>query len=160
LFVVKGDVVMLRISTQDKTAIKEAAERRGKSLTTFITEAAVKQARAAEPKKAARLVHGGVPSWFRGTCFEAAQGGTSNYSHAGYKLARSLGSVQPWEAGDDEWTAAVEQLKTLIDNDNEDAVWDWFAEHVPKFVALIPSRRRDQFLAGIYRAREADEIIL
>ena len=155
---------MLRISTENKATIKEAATIVGKSLTTFITDAALKQAKQVERRPPARGVHGGVPSWFRATCYEASKGGAGGYKIAGYKLASSLGKESPHDIEDDEWSEEIEKLKGLLDVavkrsshgpytriDDGAPVIAWFTEHYPKAMALVPARRRDQFVAGVAR---------
>jgi hypothetical protein len=161
--VAKADVLVLRISAEDKASIKAAAEVIGKSLTTFITEAAVKQAaqvkrRPPRKQSAAKGVHGGVPTFFRACCYEAAQGGENGYDSAAWHLANSLGSQQPYDIEADDWAKEMEALQDSIGNDDDQAIWEWFKRHYPKCIALVPVRRRAQFVAGVRRAAEDGRI--
>jgi uncharacterized protein (DUF1778 family) len=157
--VTKAEVLVLRISTKDKAAIKEAAERSAKSLTTFITEAAVRQAAQVERRPpSTKGVHGGVPTFFRACCFEAAQGGANGYKIAAWHLSNSLGSQQPYDLDDEEWERVLEALKQAITDDDDVAIWNWFKRHYPRCMALVPARRREQFVAGVRRAEEDGRI--
>ncbi len=148
----KRETIVLRISEENKANIKAAADRRGLSLTTFITDAALSSAR-----RVTKLPHGahtGVPSFFRAGCREAAHGGSNNYSGAAWHLANSIGSQIPYDLEVQEWAKLVAKLIELIDSDDEQGVWDWFKQHYPKCMALVPSRRREQFVEGVRRAHE------
>jgi hypothetical protein len=155
---VKGESLLLRLSSEDKAAIKAAADRQGLSLTTFITDAALKRAQQVQKAPAPRGVHGGVPGFFRACCHEAQQGGANGYSNAGWHLANALDNECPYDLELDEWQQEVEKLKSLLAADNTEGVWEWFERHLPKCAALIPARRRDQFVAGVRRAYYEDII--
>jgi hypothetical protein len=151
----KGEVIMLRISTEDKAAIKAAADKAGKSITSFITDAAVKRASAVE----ARGVHGGVATSFRALAHEAASGGTNGYERCGHHLASVLASEQPGDVYADEWASEVVAFQKLVSRGADvSVIWGWFKLHYPKFLTLIPARRREQFVAGVRRADEEDRI--
>jgi Protein of unknown function (DUF1778) len=156
----KEETIVLRVSTENKQTIKAAADSVDKSLTTFVIDAALKQAEQVKRRPPARGVHGGLASWFRATCYEASKGGTGGYEAAGFKLAAALGSEIPGDIEDDEWPAEVEKLEALLDGDDDRAVIDWFEQHYPRFIALVPSRRRAQFVAGVVRAHREGEIEL
>jgi hypothetical protein len=121
------------------------------------TKAATKQARAVA-RRPARGIHGGVPGFFLAACHTAAQGGANSYASAGWHLANSVGGEVPYDVELDEWVDEVEVLQKLAAVDDRRAVWDWFAAHYPKAMALIPARRRDQFVAGVRRAWEDGRI--
>ncbi len=150
---VERATVLLRLSTENKAAIESAAAALGKSVTTFLTEAALTRARQIKRRSPARGAHGGVPTFFRACCHEAAQGG-NGYGGAAWHLANSIGSQMPDDLEVQEWAKLVDELIELIDNDDEQGVWDWFKHHYPKCMALVPSRRREQFVDGVRRARE------
>jgi hypothetical protein len=156
----KEEAIVLRISTEDKATIKAAADSVSKSLTTFIIDAALKEAGQVARRPPAKGVHGGVPSWFRATCYEASKGGTGGYEIAGFKLAAAVGSESPYDLEGDEWADEIDKLKALLDSDDDKPVIAWFVQHYPKMMALVPARRRDQFVAGVARAYEEDEINL
>jgi hypothetical protein len=101
--------------------------------------------------------HGGVPTHFRARCAEAARGVIS-YSHIGYYLATSLISEIPYDLEEEEWLDAIVRLIKMLDTEEKKNVLNWFREHLPKFMAFVPSRRSEQFLAGVYRAHEEGSI--
>jgi hypothetical protein len=154
LSVAKAEVLVLRISTEDKATIKAASERLGKSLTTFITEAASKRAREIQKRPPGRGVHSGVPSFFKACCFEAARGGTGGYDVPGWHLTAALGGQAPYDLDEDEWHDELEKLEQLLSGDDDNAVFAWFEQHYPRCMVLIPARRREQFVVGVRRAHE------
>lgn len=86
-----------------------------------------------------------VPSFFKMCLFEAAARkavNTStgvvykNYLDAGYELARHVGKY----VGED----ALNRL-TRIDGDQ---VALWMKSYMPRFITLVPSRRRENFVKG------------
>ena len=159
----KAKAVLLRMSIDHNAEIQAAAESLGQSVTTFLTDAALKQARQVKkrPKKrpSSRGVHGGVPSFFRACCFEAANGG-GGYSVPGWHLANALGSQIPYDLEVDEWQAEIKTLRDLLANENGEEVWTWFKRHFPKCMALVPTRRREQFVAGVQGAYEEGRVEL
>lgn len=157
---VKEEVTMLRLSTGDKEVIKAAADRLGVSVTTFITEAALKRVADVKRQPGSKGVHGGVPSWFRATCREAAQGGTNGYNIAGFKLATALGHECPLDLEEDEWEQEVGHLHALLERDDDETIWRWFRAHFPRALSLVPERRRDQFVAGVRRAYDENDIAI
>jgi hypothetical protein len=101
--------------------------------------------------------HGGVPTHFRARCAEAAQG-VSTYSHVGYYLATVLMREIPYDLEEEDWLNAIAHLTDMLDAEEENNVWIWFHEHLPKFMACIPSRHRGHFLSGVHRAHEEGRI--
>lgn len=158
--VTKGEIIVLRISTDDKTVIKNAADANGKSLTTFIVEASRKQADRSAKHPPARGVHGGLPTWFRATCREAAHGGALGYENVGWKLAGSVGGEIPIDIETDDWVEEVKVLTDLLADREDESVWKWFKQHYPRLIALVPTRRRDQFLDGVRRAYKDGDIVV
>jgi hypothetical protein len=49
-------------------------------------------------------------------------------------------------------------LRECLDARDDEAVLGWFDCHYPKCMALVPPRRREQFLAGVYRAHDEERI--
>ncbi len=109
----------------------------------------------------------GVPSFFRGLCREARNGGRGGYKTAGHELARHVGDLV--EGYDPE--AKLDELAGLLfprrtDDPNkiayvrrdDDALLVWFRREFPRCIDLVPPRRRGKFLEGIYEA--ADEGIV
>jgi hypothetical protein len=104
-----------------------------------------------------RGIHAGVPTFFRALCCEAALGGDRGYHTPGYHLAIALGNEQPGDICFDEWGEEIDNLKLLLDDDD---VWQWFRAHFPKMMALVPSRRRDQFVSGVRDAHDEGRVAL
>lgn len=154
----KAETIVLRVSSENKASIKLAAEGLRQSVTTFITEAALKRARQVATRPPARGVHGGVPSFFRACCLEAGRGGTNGYASAAWHLANSIGSQMPHDLADEEWEKEIDALKELLASDDDDGVLDWFTRHYPKCMKLVPARRRSQFVAGVRQAEEDGRI--
>lgn len=105
--------------------------------------------------------HAGVSTWFRASCAEAKlQSVPGGYATPGYKLASSLASEMPYDVEDDVWTERLERLCETCADDNHEAIWEWFCAHLPKFMKLVPSRRKTQFVDGVIRAYEDERIML
>ena len=41
-----------------------------------------------------------------------------------------------------------------VDAKRKALIWNWFYEHFPKCMKLVPKRRMDQFVAGVSKAHE------
>ena len=108
----KEQNLLVRVSTQDKAAVKAAAARLEQSVTTFVTEAVMHRVRHVERLRPPQGVHEGVPSFFRACCIEAANGGESGYFGAGLRLAGSLGDQMPYSLEWEQWKQEVEQRRT------------------------------------------------
>jgi len=96
--------------------------------------------------------HSGVPTFFRACCLEASEGRQFTYAHPGYHLALHLHSQQPYDLAEEEWTKEIEYLCRLLDSDDVEGAWNWFCEHFPKCMKLVPKRRLGQFVAGVSEA--------
>jgi hypothetical protein len=102
-------------------------------------------------------VHGGVPTYFRALCYTASSGGTSGYAEAGYAMASAVKADIPGNVEDDEWLENyVPCFEALVAERDDVAVLNWLVCHFPRWMAHVPKRRRQSFLAGIYRC--ADEM--
>jgi len=159
----KDEVIVLRISGDSKAAIKSAAAGLGQSMTTFIGETIDKRVRALKrrpPKRAPTYgIHEGVPTFFRACCLEASRGGENGYRAAGWHLANSItNGQQPHDIESDDWESEIDALKELLASEDEVGAWDWFKRHYPKCMALVPGRRREQFIAGVRQAHEDGRI--
>ena len=128
-------------------------------MTTFLTDAALKRARQVKKRPLSRGVRSGVPSFFRACCYEAANGG-GGYSGPGWHLANAIGSQSPYDLEEDEWQQEVEKLRALLADDESEGVWDWFKQHYPKCMQLVPARRREQFVDGVRQAYEEGRLEL
>lgn len=102
--------------------------------------------------------HTGVPTFFRACCHEASQGNEWTYAHPGYHLAIHLWGQQPYDMDDDQWAKETDRLTNALDHQDDDAVWNWFKEHFPKCMKLVPTRRKAQFVAGVRQAYEEERI--
>jgi len=102
--------------------------------------------------------HTGVPSFFRACCHEARRGNRCTYAHPGYHLTIHLWSQQPYDMDDDKWAKETDRLTNALDQHDDDGVWNWFKEHFPKCMKLVPTRRKAQFVAGVRQAYDEERI--
>ena len=99
-----------------------------------------------------------MPTFFRACCATAASGGENGYASPGWHLANALGSQIPHDVELDDWVTEVETLQELIAAEDDEGVWKWFKQHYPKCMALVPTRRREQFIDGVRRAQDEGRI--
>lgn len=98
----------------------------------------------------------GVPTFFRACCRDAARanswGHACGYDHPGHEFGRHLaGYLVPYSVELDEWHDIVHRdLAPLIEARDDAAVIAWLVAHYPKCMALVPKRRRGNFLRGFY----------
>jgi hypothetical protein len=147
------DAVYFRVEAERKNRWEEAAAMQGLSLTTFLGEAADRAADAAENREDTNPFY----KFIRNLSREATQGGASNYAKFGQGLAGSLEILQPGSVAttEGEWWGCLKELEQLLSRKarRDDAkVWAWFEGRLPDFMKPIPTRRRDQFVQGVYRA--------
>lgn len=64
--------------------------------------------------------------------------------------------MSPYQVEEDEWAARVEELANLVTAEDDQAVLAWVEEWLPRCLALVPPRRRQTFLRGIYRYANED----
>jgi hypothetical protein len=96
------------------------------------------------------FVFSGVPSFFRAGCAEARrQLGGLDYSSPGYHLMLHVRDQQPYDANSDEWEAEIERLCALLEAEKIEQVVEWFVDHFPRCMALVPKRRRLKFTEGV-----------
>lgn len=96
----------------------------------------------------------GLPTFFVACCDTAKQGGSMSYAGAGEALYRGTGTLVPQAYDYDEWQEELERLDGLIEAGDDSAVIGWFEERYPRCMALVPARRRQNFLEGVYRISE------
>jgi hypothetical protein len=101
-----------------------------------------------------RAVHRGLPSYFRASCYTASRGGCGGYFSVGRTLAGSLANEIPYDLEEDEWVTEVQSLEELMGAGDDEAAWLWFKTHYPRCMAIVPTRRKDRFLAGVRSAYE------
>ncbi len=151
--------IHIRVDEDTKQSIEEAARRQGKSLTTFVIDAAAKAAnRVPDDQVRSTRKFRGVPTYFRACCMEASRGGSLGYDHPAYHLSIHLDSEIPWEADLDGWSEEIERLLEHLENQDDDGIWEWFTEHYPACMKLVPRRRWKQFVQGVHLAYERDRI--
>ena len=151
---VKDDTILIRIEADAKERFTAAASSRGESLTAFILKACISRAKSTEKstmvKTMARASFGGVPSYFRGLCFTASQGGEFGYDVVGQRFAQNLPGMVPYDVEDEAWAEQVQELESMINEDGDpESVVDWFEEYFPKCMDLVPPRRRERFAIGV-----------
>lgn len=176
----KSEMIMIRVDGDVKRLIENAAKRRGRSMSGFVLETALKEAVSVEnsaPRSDQEGVQtpepvGGVPAFFRACCETARAGGTNGYTLAGYHLARRLDQIIPVGIEHDEWIERLERLEELIwPNDplmrhtktiarsGYEQVAVWFDHQFPVCMKMIPKRRRDRFVFGVVECvRETDGV--
>lgn len=151
----KSEFIMLRVTSDVKESLGQAAQLCGVSLTTFIVEAAQQAARRVKPVvKLAATKSGACPTFFRACVHEAQQGGGLNYSHPGWHLAKSLMTLGPHDVSEKEWRDRVDELYAFWQRGDRERGWEWIESNLPKCADLIPARRRGPFLDGVWKAFE------
>src|SRR5262245_48965915 len=101
----------------------------------------------------------GVPTFFRACVQEARGGGSMGYEHPGWHLANGLSSLVPYDVEGEAWENVIAvELGGRLDAGDDAGVLAWLDAHYPRCMALVPQRRRTQFLAGVKRAHEDDRI--
>lgn len=109
-----------------------------------------------EPQGREHPHFGGVPSFFRYIVQDAeVQRNGYDYSIAGQELARHTESLMedgdgPGQDAQSRW----EELLALFGAWDDDRVLAWYDREFPRCMALIPRRRRAQFVKGVAFAVE------
>jgi hypothetical protein len=173
-------MICFRVPAPLKRRVEDAARRKGQGITTFLLEVVEKAVRKVEtmPTKVAKKVRGrhtGCSGYFRACCWEAARGGRLGYARAGYELARHLPYEMPWDIDLQEWQGELDRFSELAmptepispesklrriaeELRDDDEVLAWFEAHFPRFMELVPKRRRQQFLSGVYQCCEDGKV--
>jgi hypothetical protein len=149
--------IVLRMSAELKATITAAAEQLGMPLATFLTDTGLKRALQLQQGSTSGP-QAAVPASFRVLCNEAARGTTNGYATPGWHLAALLGAQRAAGTDDETWSRQVDALKALLANRDDEAVWAWFQQHYSRCMALVPARRREQFLYGVRQAYDQDLI--
>jgi Holliday junction resolvase RusA-like endonuclease len=102
--------------------------------------------------------HSGVPTFFRACCREASLGCQFTYAHPAYHLSIHLWSQQPYDLDEVEWAEKIGNLCSFLDGNDAEGTWNWFCEHFPKCMKLVPQRRMEQFVSGVFQAYEDERI--
>lgn len=96
--------------------------------------------------------HSGIPSSFRACCDKAKLGGLFSYADAGKLLASHLRSEQPFDLDERDWSKRIARLYDFLEKSDDQNVWNWFCEHLPKCMKLVPNQRMSQFVRGVKEA--------
>jgi hypothetical protein len=150
--------IMMRIDPDQKRRIEDAARKVGQSLTSFLLEAAMKAAEKVENARPSGGRHGGVPKYFAVHCLEARRGGANGYAIAAYHLASHVYTEHPWDGTWNAWKQECIRLNGLCRDRDDNGVWGWFRDHYPQCMKLVPERRKQQFLRGVYQAHQEGRI--
>lgn len=154
----KEATIVLHMSAELKATIATAAERLGVSVATFITDTALKRALQLQHASAGDAQEVEVPAYFRDLCEAAMRGAPHGFTPPGWHLATLMSTQRAVGMDDETWSRAVDALKALLANRDDEAAWVWFREYFPHCMALVPPRRREQFLYGVHQAYEQDLI--
>jgi hypothetical protein len=159
----KDQLLIVRVDAATKQRIEAAARRLGKSVTSFLLESAETAARKVEamPEITASMMkpkgRGACPTFFLACCHEASKGGESNYGAAGHELMRHVVHLCDYAVEEDEWEARLDRLQALLDAQDDDGILAWFDRELPRCMALVPRRRRAQFLKGVLAMHEEND---
>ena len=151
---VKETFIMVRVDSPEKTRIEEAARSTGRSLSRFVLDATIRAVADVEAErrkfKRSKVKRGHLPTYFKACCQTASAGGTEGYRWVGYSLLGHLEDECPDEFEVDEWLQLLDELGELLSMDDSDReVVAWLNNYLPRFVALVPQRRRDAFISGM-----------
>ncbi len=161
----KTETIHIRVDAELKNRAMEAAMQTGKTLTTFATNALETATARAERQISTRCKpmppHTDKPAdWFKSWCLKESQGGVSGYTTAGYLLGNDLSRILVELMGLPSVEAhnALKLLRRHIPKGggkrNPEAALTWFGTVFPKWVAIVPARRRQQFLEGVFAAAD------
>ena len=147
---VKDKTIVLRVDDDDKRRFEAAAQKKGQSMTTFIMDALEKATKKTEDQPEPELAEiGRLLAMFRRWYEEAARGGPFGYEELGNRFGECLtGLNDPHGRGSKDWDS---QLGVLYFMASDAEVLAWLDRLFPKFMALVPRRRRAAFVHGIYR---------
>ncbi len=153
--VTKNATLILRVDSDAKERIVHAAQRAGRSVSDLVLEATmqtVQRIESAQPKQSA--TSGPCPTFFKALCATAQTGGQHGYWRAGYELARHVHRLVPHGVEPGEWDERVYAVSCLAVDGSYEDVARWFAENLPRCMALVPKRRHAQFVEGVREFHE------
>jgi Protein of unknown function (DUF1778) len=156
--VTKTATIIMRVDPEIKERIEEAAATVGKSLTTFVLEAAMN---AADNVSIDAPVgkNQDVPMYFAIHCMEARHGGANGYENAAYHLAIHVLNEAPDDVTWPQWQEECRRLYDLCRHGDDNGIWNWFKDHYPRCMKLVPGRRKKRFLQGVYQAYQDDKML-
>ena len=94
-------------------------------------------------------VYAHVPPTFRLACRSAQLG--AGYLLPGYRLMALVDRLVPDGCTVDQWVSEVSALWQGISQRDDSRVLEWFIHRYPACMALVPSRRYDCFVRGVYQ---------
>lgn len=77
-----------------------------------------------------------------------------DYSIVGKELARHTVDMVNDAYGVEDPDERIEQMWTHINANDEKAIFGWYRRNFPACMRLVPSRRREKFVAGVLQAAE------
>jgi hypothetical protein len=90
-----------------------------------------------------------VPQSFQNCCRSARLG--VGYLLSGYQLTSLSEHLIPEDCSTDDWLREKAELGEHIAAGDSTAMLNWFIGHYPGCMALIPPRRYDCFLRGVFQ---------
>ena len=146
-------VISMRLPEGAKERLRRAAEASGRTITSFVLEAASKHADAILGAVSEETpVCNEVPLDFQGMCRDVQSGGTNlTYEHVGYWLARHIKrrDLVPRNVDLDRWMQELDGLENVARNGRDREILDWFLVHYAPCMQFIPARQRGQFANGV-----------
>lgn len=163
----KGQAITIHIDGETRRIIESAARKRGRTVSGFMAEAALKEAVEVERSDRSSVEESQgdterVPAYFKACCEMARAGGTNGYKFAGFHLASELDRIKSPGVSEEEWIARLVKLQRLIwppdlrnlEKPDRERIADWFSEQFPECMKLIPKRRGARFGEGVVELAE------
>jgi len=153
--------ITLRLDSDTRQRIAEAARRTGGTLVSFILEAAMHQVNKVEAALPKQNSVPSCPTFFRALCETVQSGGNMmGYNRAARELTKHLMDLQPHDLDEVEWSRRLRQFNHLMEGDlragaGPDQILAWFDANLPRGMKLVPEGRRKAFvvLAGCHRTQ-------
>lgn len=140
----KDGTIILRVSAEAKATLQAAAIRSGRTLTAFVTEAALERA---ERENTTGETSDSVSPFM--AAILSIQYGGSGYDLVARTVWRTITGDPPSGTSVRAWRAQGRALKAALAAEDVDSVWSWLTRNFPVESAAIPGRRRKGFLAGL-----------
>ena len=160
--------INVRVSQEQKANLTKAANARRKTLTSFMVEAALTEARAPfQESTGCTAGFSGIPSFMVANLHIARRGGKGGYRNAGWHFAIHILSLDPLSAdGDEDWGGVLETefrpILEALECGEEVAVQalaKWMKTRFPEIAKQVPTRRWAQFAAGMFQAHEEGRVL-
>jgi len=151
---VRDKRIVIRVSAEDKADLEAAAKARSQSITSFLVEAGKKE--AVKKPRVSSAGFRGVPTNILASLYEARHGGTNGYYWVSKKFTAQLESNVPYDLDSDQWDRCIDDLHGMVSRGNDLEIWAWLKRFFPRVMQLVPSRRREQFLKGLYAFAEEE----